>query len=606
MLTPNEDVFSCILSHVQEPKTLHAVLHALPKSHPLFSVALQRLFALPVYLDTVDAIVASGEIIDHLVAPDAGEVLAIQHLDIAAETARMGGDRFVVEASDVVAFRDRLSELFARTRNLKSISYHSYPGIPLSRENLDALATCERLHTLAVDTAVRQTNSEDYEALKDTETWNIEPLFIGLAPSLTSLELRHICMTTLNAIVSHKGALATCNNLEHLKLDITEGAWDWEDNWGGTPPVGASSEFVFPSLGLPAVRRLELVVSDLTVRRPRAGPLDLVDCTLLTDLSFDIRQGLYTDINSVEIFRALDAPALSHLEIKDNNTSASRQRLEWEPRREAHRFFPGLVDQFLGTLTSLSSLWVDQSALLPGHAESDWWGETHDFCGVRELWDSASTHYHAIEKASWRMALQTTLWQLESLRVGFRVVNGTEIGLVLGCCDPAKLRQFGFTWAWHEYGRDDPISPELLVHLARFPKLTDVHILFPRPETQVSGNPDPLIDVRMVHDVAAIFKSNGSICRVGMGNSLVWERSMGPEGVLTCDGSSAPDPLVPKFYHAGYLANRQEPLDEYDATPRRPGRTEEIGQLRDLLGRILGKEAEAKDVYPLPTLLGQR
>lgn len=136
-----------------------------------------------------------------------------------------------------------------------------------------------------------------------------------------------------------------------------------------------------------------------------------------------------------------------------------------------------------------------------------------------------------------------------------------------------------------------PISPDLLAQLARFPKLTDVHILFPRPETQVSGDPDPVINARVARDVAALFKCNRSLCRVGMGNSVVWERGPGGEGreiILVADGSAAPDPLVATFYHAGYLANQDRALSTYNTTPRRPGRTEETEQLRDLLDRILG------------------
>ncbi|KAJ7185483.1 hypothetical protein C8R46DRAFT_1060739 [Mycena filopes] len=590
MSTLNEDVLF-------RSKTVHALLGAIPKSHPLFPVVLRRLWELPVYLDTYDAVAASGEILDYLLAVDASEEAraiaeAIRHLVIAAETGRKGEDweyKLVDKVSDVVGFCQRLSELFERTPNLRSISYYCYPGIPLSYEDLKGLATCKRLQTFAVDTAVRETNWADYDALRDTEIWDIEPFLRNLAPSITSLELRHICMSMLNIIVSHKALLASYKDLEHLRMDITEGAWDWE---GGpsTPPVGASSEFIFHFLGLPAIRRFELVVSDLTIHKPQMGPLNLVDCKLLTELSLDIRRSLYGDMTRIEIFMVLSdkLPALSHLEITDNNSSA-RKELEWEPRQWRHRYFPGLVDPFLGSLSNLSSLWVDQSALLPGYAETDWWGESHTFCDVRELWD-ASTYFHSIDIPSWKMALQAVLWQMESLRVGFGIMDDIEVGLVLACCDPAKLRQFGFTWAWHQYGRDDPISPELLTHLARFPGLTDLHILLPRPGTQVSGDPNPVIDARMLGDVVAIFKSNSGICRVGMGNSVVWERGPGGDGseiILVADGSSAPDPSVPKFYRAGYLANPQFPLDDYNAAPRRPGRTEEIKQLRDLLKRIL-------------------
>jgi hypothetical protein len=101
-----------------------------------------------------------------------------------------------------------------------------------------------------------------------------------------------------------------------------------------------------------------------------------------------------------------------------------------------------------------------------------------------------------------------------------------------------------------------PLSPALLAHLARFPKLTDVHILFPRPETQVCGAPNPTIDHIALADVASIFRCNPRISRVGIGNSVVWERHPGglqfenrtasrldtatPAILLVSDGSAAP------------------------------------------------------------------
>ncbi|KAJ7037922.1 hypothetical protein C8F04DRAFT_385368 [Mycena alexandri] len=356
MSTPNEDVFSCIFSHIHHSKTVHAVLRALPQSHPLFSVALHRLWELPVYLDNHTyewrAILASDEILDHLLAPDTGEealaiVESIRHLVIAVEPVRIREEDNFIDEDDVVAFRDRLSDLFEKTRNLKSIDYHSYPGIPLSRDNIDALATCERLRTFSVDAAVRPPWTMSTE---DPEPWNIEPSLTNLAPSITSLELRHVCLTTLTTLASHGDLLATYENLEYLKMDITEGYWDWSG--AGSPQTGASDDFIFPSLQLPALRRLKLVVSDLTIHKPRAGPLDLVDCTLLTDLTLDIRSGVYLDVTTIQVFMATDFPMLSHLEIKDNNVFAN-YRVQWEPpvsdQKSDGRRFHGLVERFLGS-----------------------------------------------------------------------------------------------------------------------------------------------------------------------------------------------------------------------------------------------------------------
>lgn len=122
--------------------------------------------------------------------------------------------------------------------------------------------------------------------------FSIEPFLSSLGPSIASLELRDICQTMLQRLVSHGDVLASYENLTHLKMDITEGVWDWDGR--GSPQRGATGDYIFPSLRLPALRRFELVVSDLTIRNPRAGPLDLVDRSLLTELSIDIRQWYVT------------------------------------------------------------------------------------------------------------------------------------------------------------------------------------------------------------------------------------------------------------------------------------------------------------------------
>ncbi|KAJ7754531.1 hypothetical protein B0H16DRAFT_1542665 [Mycena metata] len=599
---PNEDVFSYILSHVHDSILVYAVLQAIPKTHPLFSVALRRLWQLPIHLDTYDAVAASSEILDYLLSPTAkGEGLArsIQHLVIAAEAALKytGQESKFVDKDAVVAFHSRLSGLFKRTQNLKSIDYYSArgPGLPLSRENVKLLAVCERLHIFSVDGYTGRSRAEGDDPYADPDSWDVEPFVFNLAPSITTLELRDVCLTILNALVYHGNKLATYTKLEHLKMDITAGVWDW--NGSGSPQRGASPDYKFPSLRLPALRRLELVVSDYTIQLPRAGPLDLVDCSLLTALSLDIRSCYgWADCTELRLFEGLASvsfPVLSHLEIKDE-ISINAQRLEWAPGpvndfESSGRSFPGLVERFLPSLGNLRSLWVDESVLLPADNDSQAWDALQTFCSVQELWDRNYTNFPIATKVSWRTALQTPLSKLESLRVGFGLIDATDVGLILGCCDPSKLRQFGFTWAWTKYGRDDPISPELLAHLAKFTKLTDVHILFPRPETQVSGFPDPEIDPRTLRDVAAIFECNGNICRVGIGNSVVFERGIGDAGpLLVSDGSSAPNPGVPKFYHAGHLAN-QDVKDGGDdnTTPRRPRRAKEIAQLRDLLQKIL-------------------
>jgi hypothetical protein len=91
----------------------------------------------------------------------------------------------------------------------------------------------------------------------------------------------------LSCLISYGDVFAPYGDLAHLKMDITEGVWDW--NGAGSPQRGASADYVFPSLRIPALRRFELVVGDLTIQKARRGPLELVDCSLLTNLSLDLR-----------------------------------------------------------------------------------------------------------------------------------------------------------------------------------------------------------------------------------------------------------------------------------------------------------------------------
>lgn len=168
---------------------------------------------------------------------------------------------------------------------------------------------------------------------------------------------------------------------------------------------------------------------------------------------------------TVRLFEALSPPdfaALRHLEIKDANSRANSQRLTWDaeefpPYGGGTRFFSGLVQQFLCALPGLVSLWVDEQALLPAKGDGVGLDRIYTFCGVAELFneDSATADFGVEAKAVWRECLKVILGQVESLRVGFGVMNAAEVGLILGYCDPAKLRQFGFTWAWKEYGRDE-------------------------------------------------------------------------------------------------------------------------------------------------------
>ncbi|KAJ6586500.1 hypothetical protein DFH09DRAFT_1359796 [Mycena vulgaris] len=655
----DEDVFSQILRHIPDSKTVYTVLLALPKSHLLFPAALRRLFQLPVHLDTYDvrAAASSSEVLDYLLRSDADTtssqiVGSIRHLVIAAEHKKYSkpfpiplehnegeeadDDEDTSEGEedeedswptptrdpetdpepdvDVAALHERLPHLFRKTRNLESLEYYNYPGLAISSESTSLLAAQDRLRNFTVDAATSR--AADVRDLVDPEIWDIGPFLASLGRSITSLDLRHVCQTTLLALASHVDKLALFDALTTLKIDIREGIWDWHG--GGSPQAGATGAYVFPSLKLPSVKCFELEVADLTLSSARTGPMDLVDCTLLTKLSLDIRDCLgWYWISTIKLFEALsptDFVTLSHLEIHDTSPR-NQSRLSWIDVDEGNfpadgdkfngRYFFGFVQTFLGSiltghLPNLTSLWVNERVLLPANPIEGDLGTTFEFLTVEELWQPEPPEIHSISKVQWRESLRAALGQLESLRVGFGDMDAAEIGLVLGDCDPAKLTQFGFQFKWRAYGHEEPISPTLRAHLARFPRLTDVHILFPRPETQLLGTPDPVVDALTTSDITAIFACNGSICRVGIGNSVVWERHYAPQvpgaapGILlVSDGSCIPNPAVPRFYHAGYVPKDNLPIPwrhgehEDNWTPTRPKRGPEIEQLRDLLRRIL-------------------
>ncbi|KAJ7645352.1 hypothetical protein B0H17DRAFT_1104134 [Mycena rosella] len=577
----DQDVFSHILSHVSDTRTVHTILRALPKSHPLFSTALyHRLSGIPVYLDTFDArsAAASNQVLDYLLAvdveTDAPRIAeAIRYLVVAVEHEKYDVVRWgeVVEGPQldeekeeeedneeeedepeyetveaVNTTKPKEEEYVDVAATFDPLITNNYPGLPLTAEHVRLLSGSTRLQTFCVDSAVRQTANQTSQAHLDPEQWDIEPFLFTLVPSITSLELRHVCQTTLLTLVSHGDVFATLGNLKRLKMDITEGVWDWDG--AGSPQRGGSPDYIFPSLRLPALRVLELVVGDYTILKACAGPLDLVDCTLLTELSLDIRQCIWTPMPESKLFEAV----------------------QWH-----HRSFPDLVERFLPSLSNLVSLW-------PGSRSST-------SRGTSEVWRSPDTDHQR-----WRTAIQTVFPQLESLRVGFGVVDATDVGVILSCCDPSRLRQFGFAWAWAKHGHDEPISPALLAHLARFPKLTDVHILYPR---------------RRHSDLASVFRCNGSIRRVGIGNSVVWERNYveycgaahevhstadaahSAEVILISDGSEVGNPVVLRFYNAGYMARclPDKPWWRHsdNIEPLRPQRAAEIEELRDLLKKIL-------------------
>ncbi|KAJ7644412.1 hypothetical protein FB45DRAFT_897846 [Roridomyces roridus] len=587
------DTFFQVLTHIHDAKTIHNLLQALTPAHPLSPVALLRLSHLPIYIDSYNTKSANASIavLKGLLHSRSFPVESIRHIVVAVEheptstpgfvdgrhvPRRPGGPK---DPQAMLAIQDLLAKLVQRTRNLQSFDYHSFPGYALKEEHFRALQSFPNLKRIAVDCALRSRDVEipasgggyalpgALSSEYDADNWSIDMLTSTVGPTISSLELRHVNHTMLNSLKEHSSEFSSYDALEDLKIDITEGVWDWQG--GGSPAMGPSPDFDFPCLGFPSVKRFELVVSDKTLQQSQLGPLNLINCNSLTELVIDCRYSLWWADwwSTVKLFEALspsDLPALAHLEIRDRTRNTERHcwnskdnHLGW---KHAGRSYPGLVTSFLGStsaglLPRLTSLWVDEKVLLPSGVSA------HD-----ALLGSPGS---PSETKLWHDALHTTFWQLGSLR-------------------------FGLEWNWREYGPQDPISPELLLSLSRFPELVDVHILFPRPQTELKGDSDPEIDALTLEDVASIFRCNGRICRVGIGNSVVWERdpSGGPSAILLAsDGSIASNPAVPRFFHAGYLAkpggNDADADPSNTAVPPRPDRGDEIQLMQDLLQRII-------------------
>ncbi|KAF7297664.1 Glycosyltransferase family 32 protein [Mycena kentingensis (nom. inval.)] len=574
MVDLDADVFSCILSHIFDAATVRFVAGAIPKKHPFFAAAYEH------------AAVASEALLDSLLhAEEDREPLArhLRHLVVHLEHStldhvppqrRPGApprpDR--IPPDSIYTLQQRVAQLLEATANLRSFDYHGYPGLPLDATFLEPLGRLTLLESFSTDCA--RCNGEagipagggdyaapgDLAAEHDVDNWDIDAFpFATLGPTLTSLTLRHINYTMFGVLKSKIEEFKTFASLRTLKLDITEGVWDW--GGGGSPAMGASSQFEFPFLGFPSViERFELVVCDKTLSSARLGALQMINYRQLTELWLDVRYSVWwMAYNDIRLFEAqLAMSALRLLEIKDNTRNTNRHywRSEDDPARWAHpgRTYHGLVP-FLssGALPNLTHLWVDERVLLP---------------------DNMTLRDNVV----WQEHCRTILEQVTSLRVGFGRLLAADLQVLVGLCNPRKLTQLGFEWNWHAYGQDAPFDAS---PLSQLPLLTDLHILFPRPHTEhaVFIASDP----RTVADVAAIFASNPSIRRVGIANSVVWENR-----VLICNGRGGAHPNVSRFFHAGYMLNGEDrELSSDNVIPARPRRGKEIEELRELLRDIV-------------------
>ncbi|KAF7319561.1 hypothetical protein HMN09_00295700 [Mycena chlorophos] len=616
--TVNLDVFSSILSHISSPRTIHAVLQAIPRANPLFHAALTRRVALPIQFDVYDqeTEAASTDLLDVLLrAAQAERLPSIRHLSLAIEVdldSRVPLRSWVQDREKVIqedfspdaqALFGALPTLVRACPGLRRLHYYSFPGLALPRAVVDELAKLEQLEHVTVDCSVtssqgRVSGGGDYaepgqlSAEWDGDIWDIEPFASTVGPKLTSLNLRHINLTFYNTLIRQTEVFATYHKLRHLTTDIIDGVWDWRG--GGSPVEGASPEFNFQHLGFPAVEVFDLVVTDLTLSGPKLGPLKMVSCERLTELHILVQYSLCFGgdravWDEIKLFEALTGdmlPALRLLEVKDN---AYNQRYYWidDPHSTRHqmiyqrgRAYPGFVPCFLasigtGALPNLTHLWVDEKILI---------GPTKTLIEF-----SRSTKP---DDLAWMATLRTAFARLVSVRVGFGPLDATSIDIVLNLLNPAILRDFGFEWDWHAFGRQDPLSPKLIAGLTRFPHLTDVHFLFPRPTSprppageRTTELPYPPSDPYTLAGVSAIFDAHSRVSRVGVGNSILWERHVqGP--LLVSDGKNGPNANVPRFFRAGYMyAKDSENADNY--SPLRPVYREEINEMRELLKRIL-------------------
>ncbi|KAJ6517051.1 hypothetical protein DFH09DRAFT_1373729 [Mycena vulgaris] len=454
----DEDVFSHILLNDPDSKTVHAVLLALPMSHLLFPAC--------VYLDTYDArsAEASNAGLDLLLRPEDGQNRPqipqfILHLVVATEHDKYWNAE-QVELDSNGKGMDETEGAQQEPELTPEVDEQDHEGI------LDEEAAMSR---------PSMRGSQIYS--KRHKTWSL--WITTIFPASRCPPKSRVCLPTM---------IDFANSALTVSCDETPAYGPRIRRSGST-----TGDYVFSSLGLPAVERFELVLADITLSKSHAGPVDLVGYTILKELSLD---------------------------------------------------------------------------------------ESGDYM-EQELWEAGTDPISTlvpITKIRWREYLHAALEQLERLRVGFGPMVATEVGLALGTCNPEKLTQFGFQWNWRAYGHDESISPALLTHLARFPHLTDVHILFPRPVEEPSTS---IVDALITSDVAAIFGCNGRHLPRG-------HRQLGRVGTALRTATVRRSFRHSAWHRGHYTPDGEAPwVQDNGWTPERPERGPEIENLRDLLQRIM-------------------
>ncbi|KAF7299296.1 Glycosyltransferase family 32 protein [Mycena indigotica] len=242
MVELDKDVFATILAYIQHPPTLHTLLLAFPHSHPLVLVVFDRLWQLPINLDSFSprATTASNDVLDYLLTIPAGETEPLAHrlrqLVVRLEDESLASrDQPQPAPASVLALRSRIVDLLGSSTNLRTFDYHGYPGLRLDSTILEPLAKLNRLERLAVDCSRCSSaqgvpaSGADYaapgelSATFDADIWDIDAFTTGVGPSLSSLELRHINYTVFGGMKTKIDEFRTYNKLRDLKLDITEG-----------------------------------------------------------------------------------------------------------------------------------------------------------------------------------------------------------------------------------------------------------------------------------------------------------------------------------------------------------------------------------------------
>ncbi|KAG6908909.1 hypothetical protein DXG01_002790 [Tephrocybe rancida] len=600
----------------------YGVSCSVPASHPWIGAILLRLCELPIPISLNEGLTDVDTLIDLLEQSsqtDRGPfsfVGAMQHLVVDTPNGN---------SAKAEEWRPRVTKALGMAQSLRILDWYGSGGP--SNDDMQLIEAMHDLQVVHIDCGFEKTvygngSLKHVVCTPSLVDW-IELFATQIGGRLVSLNLRTLNIDMYNSLLSHHTIFSSYHFLRHLALDLTEGVWDWDGH--GSPQSGASNRFVFNNLGFPAVKHLDMRVGDLTIAGEHVGPMELINTAQLQVLSLFVDPCVFwCSIRTLRIFLYLNPGAfnaLTRLEIQDTTRNAAPWRWpddkpesnDWE---ESGRAYWGLVPRFLGSialgsLPHLTELWINQHALCMPHGGPDDYmpfGGNVQFYTVSELWErnSEQDEEEAQRKQEWIDILGTVLGRMVSLRVGFGPMSAEEVGLVLGCCS-SNLKQFGFQYRWQTSDRTSVIPTNVLAHLTRFPDLTDVHLLQPRPGFANDGGKSVgMNDPLMLGDVSAIFCSNPRISHVGVGQDMVWERqthshlpdfslpsqeALRQQGIVLVQDADhnrrlhGLDDVVPRFFEIGKLL----PYGDIVDWESRPTLGREMRELKTLLERILPK-----------------